>query len=215
MFCSNCGKKINLNDHICSNCGAENETLKGFKKLDSNIALSNNQRQNQYNSKVETKIVYRDNPAQTRVIYRWRALALLFCVFLAVTGVIEVINIHSKDARINDQAEQIQHLQDIQSNSLTYSKEKYDFTGILQCNEYKQYFIALPETQRVTINENTYLIDAVYLSPTTDILQYCKIDEEVSVNGNVCKISNGQFMTISDVFVNTQKSVNTKDTKEE
>ena len=62
MFCSNCGKKINLNDHICSNCGAENETLKGFKKLDSNIALSNNQIQNQYNSKVETKIVYRDNP---------------------------------------------------------------------------------------------------------------------------------------------------------
>lgn len=50
MFCSNCGKKINLNDHICSNCGAENETLKGFKKLDSNIALSNNQIQNQYNS---------------------------------------------------------------------------------------------------------------------------------------------------------------------
>ena len=200
MFCSNCGKKINLNDHICSNCGAENETLKGFKKLDSNIALSNKQIQNQYNSKVETKIVYRDNPAQTRVIYRWRALALLFCVLLVVTGVIVIINIHSKDARINDQAEQIQHLQDIQSNSLIYSKEKYDFTGILQCNEYKQYFIALQETQLVTI---------------TDILQYCKIDEEVSVNGNVCKISGGQFMTVSDVFVNTQKPVNTKDTMEE
>ena len=81
--------------------------------------------------------------------------------------------------------------------------------------EYKQYFIALQETQLVTINENTYSINAVYLSPTTDILQYCKIDEEVSVNGNVCKISDGQFMTVSDVFVNTQKPVNTKDTKEE
>lgn len=98
---------------------------------------------------------------------------------------------------------------------MIYSKEKYDFTGILQCNEYKQYFIALQEIQLVTINENTYSIDAVYLSPTTDILQYCKIDEEVSVNGNVCKISDGQFMTVSDVFVNTQKPVNTKDTREE
>ena len=47
---------------------------------------------------------------------------------------------------------------------------------------------------------------------------YCsivKIDEEVSVNGNACKISDGQFMTVSDVFVNTQKPVNTKDTREE
>lgn len=220
MFCSSCGKRINSGTNICSNCGTENEPLKGLKKLDSNIMLTTNptqktSRQTDTIQEVETKIVYRDSPKKTNIIYRWRVLAAILFVLLVGVCVLAGMNINSNTTRISDQVEQIQKLQDIQSNSMAYSKEKYDFVGTLNRNEYGQYFIELSEIKDFEINDEQYQPTMIYFSPSTEIPQNYQVGEDITANGNICKLDNNNFMVVAVKFYTEDKSATASIKKEE